>query len=164
MPNNCIHKYYDVDAVQSLKGDGQLSACEVTLIHYEDMGIPKDVAKLGVRHGMWGTVKKLHAGFRAYQNARKSEAPLSRCALMAGLTTKISPDEGTISLEIESSEEEKSDTLDTQCKKGRGGIDWRWVAVGGAAVVIGLHTGLIGKALLIGAGQRAAARRGGKSR
>ncbi|KAG8370341.1 hypothetical protein BUALT_Bualt14G0106700 [Buddleja alternifolia] len=34
------------------KGDSQCSACEILLIHYEDMGIPKDVAKLGVRHGM----------------------------------------------------------------------------------------------------------------
>ncbi|KAL9667428.1 hypothetical protein QQ045_001786 [Rhodiola kirilowii] len=36
--------------VESCKGDGQLTACEVTLVHYEDMGIPKDVAKLRVRH------------------------------------------------------------------------------------------------------------------
>ncbi|KAK9004659.1 hypothetical protein V6N11_042119 [Hibiscus sabdariffa] len=43
--------------VESRKGDGQLYACEVTLVHYEDMGIPKDVAKLGVRHGMWGAGK-----------------------------------------------------------------------------------------------------------
>ena len=48
-----------------------MSACEVSLVHYEDMGIPKDVAKLGVRHGMWGAVKKLNSGLRAYQSARK---------------------------------------------------------------------------------------------
>ncbi|KAK8706469.1 hypothetical protein V6N13_050034 [Hibiscus sabdariffa] len=66
--------------VESRKGDGQLYACEVTLVHYEDMGIPKDVAKLGVRHGMWGAVKKLHTGMRAYQNARKTDTSLSRCA------------------------------------------------------------------------------------
>lgn len=160
MPNKYHLNVDYVDAVQSLKGDGQLSACEVTLIHYEDMGIPKDVAKLGVRHGMWGTVKKLHTGFRAYQTARKSEASLSRCALMARITTKISSDEGTESLEIESSEEDKNELSDINNKKGSGGIDWRWVAVGGAvAVVCGLHTGLIGKAVLIGAGQRAARRR-----
>lgn len=150
-----------MDAVQSLKGDGQLSACEVTLIHYEDMGIPKDVAKLGVRHGMWGAVKKLHAGFRAYQNARKSGAPLSRCALMARITTKISSDNGTESLEIESGEEDKRELLGINNRKtGSGGIDWRWVAVGGAAAIVGLHTGFFGKALLIGAGQRIARRQG----
>ncbi|KAF8392268.1 hypothetical protein HHK36_022610 [Tetracentron sinense] len=42
--------------------DGQFSACEVTLVQYEDMGIHKDMAKLGVRHGMSGTVKKIHSG------------------------------------------------------------------------------------------------------
>ncbi|GKU85826.1 hypothetical protein SLEP1_g444 [Rubroshorea leprosula] len=71
-----------IRAVESRRGDGQLSACEVTLVHYEDMGIPKDVAKLGVRHGMWGAVKKLHSGMRAYQNARKLDTSLSRCALI----------------------------------------------------------------------------------
>ncbi|CAI9118281.1 OLC1v1019825C1 [Oldenlandia corymbosa var. corymbosa] len=146
--------------VQSLKGDGQMSACEVTLIHYEDMGIPKDVAKLGVRHGMWGTVKKLHVGFRAYQNMRKTDASLSRCALMARITTKIASDEGTDPLEPERNEEEKTENVNIAVQKGQGGIDWRWVAVGGAAVAVGLHTGLIGKALLVAAGQRAAKRRG----
>ena len=89
--------------MESRKGDGQLSACEVTLLHYEDMGIPKDVAKLGVRHGMWGAVKKLHSGMRAYQSARKTEASLSRCALMASKTTKISSDTNMHSLDSYSS-------------------------------------------------------------
>ena len=76
-------------AVQSPKQDGQQPmACEVTLVHYEDMGIPKDVAKVGVRHGMWGAVKKLQSGFRAYQLMRKSENILSRSAIMARVTTK----------------------------------------------------------------------------
>ncbi|KAE9455403.1 hypothetical protein C3L33_12695, partial [Rhododendron williamsianum] len=87
-----------IKPVQSRKGDGLLPACEVSLVHYEDMGIPKDVAKLGVRHGMWGTVKKLHSGFRAYQQARKSDSPLSRSALMARITTKITSDENSMIL------------------------------------------------------------------
>ncbi|XP_039015520.1 uncharacterized protein LOC120145867 [Hibiscus syriacus] len=82
-----------IRAVESRKRDGQMSACEVALVHYEDMGIPKDVAKLGVRHGMWGTVKKLHSGMRAYQNARRTDTTLSRCTLMAKITTKMSPNE-----------------------------------------------------------------------
>ncbi|KAL2463686.1 Polyketide cyclase/dehydrase and lipid transport superfamily protein [Forsythia ovata] len=150
-----------IKPVQSRKGDGQLSACEVTLIHYEDMGIPKDVAKLGVRHGMWGTVKKLHGGFRAYQNARKSEASLSRCALMARITTKFSSDEENNSLEPGVCEEERDEVVETERRRDCGGIDWRWMAIGGAvALVCGLQTGLIGKALLVGAGQRVARRRG----
>jgi len=142
--------------VESRKGDGQMSACEVTLLHYEDMGIPKDVAKLGVRHAMWGAVKKLHSGMRAYQNARKSEASLSRSALMARITTKVSFDEGMDSSETVNEEEDRSPAVDIQRHKDHG-IDWKWIAVGGTvALVCGLHTGAIGKALLLGAGQRLA--------
>ncbi|XP_009627905.1 uncharacterized protein [Nicotiana tomentosiformis] len=145
-----------VKPVESNKGDGQLSACEVTLTHYEDMGIPKDVAKLGVRHGMWGTVKKLHNGFRAYQNARKSEAAVSRCAMMARITTKISFDEGVDAFERVSAEGRAGEI---QGQRGDGGIDWKWVAIGATvAVVCGLRTGMIGKAVLLGAGQRIARR------
>jgi len=158
-----VDRYFSswiIKPVQSHKGDGQLSACEVTLIHYEDMGIPKDVAKLGVRHGMWGTVKKLHGGFRAYQNARKSEASLSRCALMARITTKFSSIEGNNLVEPSAGEEERDEVVNTERQRDCGGIDWRWMAIGGAvALVCGLQTGLIGKALLIGAGQRVARRR-----
>uniref|UniRef100_A0A6M2F3X6 START domain-containing protein n=1 Tax=Populus davidiana TaxID=266767 RepID=A0A6M2F3X6_9ROSI len=145
-----------IRAVESRKGDGQMSACEVTLLHYEDMGIPKDVAKLGVRHAMWGAVKKLHSGMRAYQNARKSEASLSRSALMARITTKVSFDEGMDSSETVNEEEDRSPAVDIQRHKDLG-IDWKWIAVGGTvALVCGLHTGAIGKALLLGAGQRLA--------
>uniref|UniRef100_A0A5B7ABK7 START domain-containing protein n=1 Tax=Davidia involucrata TaxID=16924 RepID=A0A5B7ABK7_DAVIN len=149
-----------IKPVQSRKGDGQLSACEVTLVHYEDMGIPKDVAKLGVRHGMWGTVKKLHSGFRAYQHARKSEASLSRSALMARITTKISFDGSADSSDPMSGEEEKGQAEDIESDRDHGGgIDWKWVVIGGTvALVCGLHTGVIGKALLLGAGQRVARR------
>lgn len=147
-----------IRAVESSKGDGQLSACEVTLIHYEDMGIPKDVAKLGVRHGMWGAVKKLHSGMRAYQNARKSETSLSRIALMARITTKI-PSDGSIGcLEPTPGEEERGELVRDQRQK-ENGIDWKWLVLGGTvALVCGLHSGAIGKALLLGAGRRVARR------
>ncbi|CAA0814197.1 Polyketide cyclase/dehydrase and lipid transport superfamily protein [Striga hermonthica] len=157
-----------IKPAQSRRGDSQSSsACEVTLIHYEDMGIPKDVAKLGVRHGMWGTVKKLHAGFRAYQNSQKSETSLSRCALNARVTTRVSFDQesddggdGAISGR-EGGELEAADGKNKVGDGGSVGIDWKWVAVGGAiAVVCGLHTGLIGKAVVVGVGHRIARRRG----
>lgn len=142
-------------AVESRKGDGQLSACEVTLIHYEDMGIPKDVAKLGVRHGMWGAVKKLHSGLRAYQNARKSEAALSRSTI----TTKISLGGSMESLEPASSEEKKGEEAVDDKRQKEHGVDWRWLALGGTvALVFGLRSGAIGKAVLLGVGQRFARR------
>ncbi|XP_065863148.1 uncharacterized protein [Euphorbia lathyris] len=146
--------------VESRKGDGQMSACEVTLLHYEDMGIPKDVAKLGVRHGMWGTVKKLHSGLRAYQNARKAESPLSRSALLARITTKISFDESAEFSESEpvSEEEDREQVVDIERHKDLG-VDWKWIIIGGSvALLCGLHSGTIGKGLLLGAGQRIARR------
>lgn len=142
--------------MESRKGDGHLSACEVTLLHYEDMGIPKDVAKLGVRHGMWGAVKKLHSGMRAYQNARKSGASLSRIAKMANITTKI-PSAGSMeSLGPTRGEERGGPVYD---RRQDHGLDWKWLVLGGTvALVCGLHSGAIGKALLLGAGQRIARR------
>nr|GMD80284.1 stAR-related lipid transfer protein 7, mitochondrial-like [Ipomoea batatas] len=145
--------------VESQKRDGQFSACEVTLTHYEDMGIPKDVAKLGVRHGMWGTVKKLHAGFRAYQNMRKTDAPVSRCATMAGITTKLSSQEYG-QQEVVPREEQSGEVSNVEHGRNGSGIDWKWVVIGGTVALVSLHTGLLGKALLIGAGQRVGRKRG----
>ncbi|OIT18988.1 hypothetical protein A4A49_42840 [Nicotiana attenuata] len=105
---------------ESKKGDGHLSACEITLVQYEDLGM------LGVRQGLCGTVKKLHNGLRAYQNARKSEAAVSRCAMMARITAKISSDVGTGTLERVSGEEEKRETNDIQGQRGGGGIKWKY--------------------------------------
>ncbi|XP_011043689.1 PREDICTED: uncharacterized protein LOC105139073 isoform X2 [Populus euphratica] len=89
-----VDLYYSswcIRAVESKRGDGQLTACEVLLFHHEDMGIPWEIAKLGVRQGMWGTVKKIEPGLRAYQKARASGAELSRPAFMAQMNTKINP-------------------------------------------------------------------------
>ncbi|KAI3867229.1 hypothetical protein MKW98_001663 [Papaver atlanticum] len=84
---------YCIRAVESNKGDGQLSACEVLLFHHEDMGIPREIAKFGIGKGMWGAVKKIEPGLRAYQKSRASTtASLSRCAFMAQLNTKLSAD------------------------------------------------------------------------
>lgn len=147
-----------IKPVESRKGDGQLSACEVTLLHHEDMGIPKDVAKLGVRHGMWGAVKKLHSGMRAYQNARKTDASLSRCALMASKTTRLSSNGNLHSLEDASLMEEREQAINNTQQIGHG-LDWKWVALGGTvAVVLGIHSGAVGRALLLGAGHRFARR------
>lgn len=147
-----------MNAVESLKGDGQLSACEVNLIHYEEMGIPKDVAKLAIRHGMWGGVKKLNSGMKAYQNARKSDSSSPGRALMASITTKISVNESMESLDPVSSEEGKGQVANPKYQKDHG-IDWKWIVIGGTvAVVCALHSGAIGKALLLGAGRRIARR------
>ncbi|KAJ6418865.1 hypothetical protein OIU84_002109 [Salix udensis] len=90
-----VDLYYSswcVRAVELKRGEGQLTACEVLLFHHEDMGIPWEIAKLGVRQGMWGTVKKIEPGLRAYQKARASGAALSQPAFMAQINTKINPE------------------------------------------------------------------------
>ncbi|CAH2052969.1 unnamed protein product [Thlaspi arvense] len=149
-----------IKAVESRKGDGQLSACEVSLVHYEDMGIPKDVAKLGVRHGMWGAVKKLNSGLRAYQTARKPGAVLSRSAQMAGITTKLDMDLLGTSRGEEEEEERSGRAVENarRQQKEQLGVDWKWIVVGGVALACGLHSSAIGKALMVGAGQRLARR------
>ncbi|KAJ0982398.1 hypothetical protein J5N97_010653 [Dioscorea zingiberensis] len=144
-----------IRAVESRRRDGQLSACEVTLIHHEEMGIPKDVAKVCIRHGMWGVVKKLQSGMRAYQVARSSGASLSRCALMAQITTKIPVDVSTALLEQEPSEVADDEEPGSDAIRVHQGIDWKWVVIGGSvAVVLGLQAGVVGKALLFGAARR----------
>ncbi|KAI0504781.1 hypothetical protein KFK09_015734 [Dendrobium nobile] len=148
-----------IKAVESRKQDGQISACEVTLVHYEDMGIPKDVAKVGVRHGMWGAVKKLQSGMRAYQLMRKTETSLSRHAIATQIITKVPSIVNIIDLSGESEAsggDESSKSQSDDPKSGVHGIDWKWIAIGGVAIVCGLHTGLIGKALLIGTARRIA--------
>ncbi|XP_039169236.1 uncharacterized protein LOC120293606 [Eucalyptus grandis] len=76
--------------VESRRGDGQLTACEVLLFHHEDMGIPWEIAKLGVRQGMWGAVKKIDPGLRKYQKERALR-PGHVCAFLAQINTKVSP-------------------------------------------------------------------------
>ncbi|KAL1832432.1 hypothetical protein ACET3Z_002083 [Daucus carota] len=145
-----------IKPVQSHKSD-EKTACEVTLVHYEDMGIPKDVAKLGVRHGMWGTVKKMNGGFRAYQLARKSEAPISRSALVARNTTEINPEENADLLsELICGDNETSGALNVQGRE-QNAIDWKLLVIAGTvALAYGLHRGLISKTFLVGAGKRIA--------
>ncbi|KAL5805298.1 hypothetical protein ACOSQ3_032098 [Xanthoceras sorbifolium] len=65
-----VDLYYSswcIRAVESRRGNGQLTACEVLLFHHEDMGISSEIAKFGIRQGMWGVVKKIEPGLRAYQ-------------------------------------------------------------------------------------------------
>nr|TKR61913.1 hypothetical protein D5086_0000323650 [Populus alba] len=52
----------------------------------------QEIVKLGVRQGMWGTVKKIEPGLHAYQKARALGAELSRPAFIAQINTKINPE------------------------------------------------------------------------
>ncbi|CAA2965835.1 stAR-related lipid transfer 7, mitochondrial-like isoform X1 [Olea europaea subsp. europaea] len=138
-----VDLYYSswyIQAVESRKRDGELSACEVMLFHHEDMGIPWEIG---------GTVRNIDRGFRAYQKARASGAPLSHPAFMAQINTKIDSDY----LKILEGEEESSETqiLDSPGKT-KGGVNIPKLLIIGGAIVIGcsLDRGLLTKPLIFG--------------
>ncbi|PIN24195.1 START domain-containing proteins involved in steroidogenesis/phosphatidylcholine transfer [Handroanthus impetiginosus] len=136
------------------KRDGRLTACEVLLFHHEDMGIPWELAKLGFRQGMWGAVKKIDPGLRAYQNHRSSGAPLSRSALMAQVNTKFSVD-SLESLERTNSTSESEHQVSMDKPSGRGVP--KFLLVGGAiALACSLDRGLLTKAVIFGVARRLA--------
>ena len=132
--------------------NGQLTSCEVLLFHHEDMGIPWEIAKLGVRQGMWGAVKKIEPGLRAYQAARRSGAPLSRCAFMAQINTKVNPDY-LRSLETTNGSSE-IETLNSK-EKPLGKNIPKFLIIGGAvALACSLDRGLLTKAVIFGIARR----------
>lgn len=148
-----VDLYYSswcIRAVESRRGDGEMTACEVLLFHHEDMGIPWEIAKLGVRQGMWGAVKKIEPGLRAYQKLRASGAPLSASASMAQINTKVNLDD--LSKEKESSQEvEISDSPQKPIGKNVPKI----LVVGGAiALACTLDKGLLTKAVIFGVARR----------
>ncbi|KAF8008361.1 hypothetical protein BT93_K2130 [Corymbia citriodora subsp. variegata] len=150
-----VDLYYSswcIRAVESRKNDGQLTACEVLLFHYEDMGIPNEIAKLGIRQGMWGAVKKIEPGLHAYQKARASGAPLSHPAKMAEINTKISP-------EFVKSLEESDDTSEAGkanvVEKPKGGNLPKVLFIGGILVLaFSLNHGLLTKAAIFSVTQK----------
>ncbi|CAL0316653.1 unnamed protein product [Lupinus luteus] len=105
-----VDLYYSSWCIRAVKSrkDSHLTACEVLLFHHEDMGIPWEIAKHGVRQGMWGAVKKFDPGLRTYEKERTSGVPLSRCALAANINTKVTEDY------IRSLEDTTSNTLETE--------------------------------------------------
>ncbi|GLT64644.1 hypothetical protein SLA2020_371240 [Shorea laevis] len=152
-----VDLYYSswcIRAVESRRGDGQLTACEVLLFHHEDMGIPWEIAKLGVRQGMWGAVKKIDPGLRAYQKERASGASLSQCAFMAQINTKVSADY-LRSLESSNSDASELETHDSSKKQSGGNNIPRLLVVGGAIVLAcTLDRGLLTKAVIFGVARR----------
>ncbi|KAH9322076.1 hypothetical protein KI387_016715, partial [Taxus chinensis] len=150
---------WSIRAVESRKGDGRLSACEVVLFHHEDMGIPWEIAKLGVRQGMWGAVKTIERGVSAYKLER-SGAPPSRSAFMARINSKVPADlSRTLGLsskdaqDIMLSSNETNDARDIS--KTRQGNGWKFVIIGGAmALACGLDRGIVSKAIIFGVARR----------
>ncbi|KAK9926440.1 hypothetical protein M0R45_023672 [Rubus argutus] len=152
-----VDLYYSswcIRAVESKRGDGQLTSCEVLLFHHEDMGIPWEIAKLGVRQGMWGAVKKVEPGLRLYQKERAANAPLSRCAKMAQINTKVSADY-LRSVENSTSDSMEVEKSDPSSEKPVGRNIPKALVVGGAIVLAcSLDRGLLTKAVIFGVARR----------
>ncbi|KAE8694304.1 putative beta-1,3-galactosyltransferase 6 [Hibiscus syriacus] len=150
-----VDVYYSswcIRAVESRKGDGQLTACEVLLFHHENMGIPWKIAKFGVRQGMWGTVKKIEPGLRAYQNERASGV-LSHCAFMAQINAKVSADY-LRSFESKSNYSSELETHNSS-KKPTGNNIPKLLVVGGAiALACSLDRGLLTKTVIFGVARK----------
>ncbi|XP_066321052.1 uncharacterized protein [Miscanthus floridulus] len=148
-----VDLYYSswcIRAVESKRGNGGLTACEILLFHHEDMGIPYEIAKLGIRQGMWGCVKKIEPGLRAYQEARAAGEPASRSALMARINTKVG-DNFVRSLESNSDE---SEIVEAEEKPARNHVA-RFLVLGGAvALACTLDQGLLTKALIFGVARK----------
>ena len=143
---------YVFGLVKSRK-DGQLTACEVLLFHHEDMGIPWEIAKLGIRQGMWGAVKKFDPALRIYQKERASGAPLSRCACAAKINTKVTP-EYLSSLENTTSDMIETENEDSSGKPIGRNIPKLLVIGGAIALACTLDQGLLTKAVIFGVARR----------
>ncbi|CAI9086982.1 OLC1v1020930C1 [Oldenlandia corymbosa var. corymbosa] len=148
-----VDLYYSswyIQAVESRKVKGQLSACEVILFHHEDMGIPWEIAKFGVRQGMWGTVRKIERGFRLYQKTRLSGEPISNSAFMAQINTKIDPDYLKSLDQEEEAPEAGLAVEESTNDKPRGGLNIpKLVIIGGVvALACSLDRGMFTKAII----------------
>ncbi|KAL8150327.1 hypothetical protein V2J09_020135 [Rumex salicifolius] len=156
-----VDVYYSswcIRPAESLR-DGQMTATEVILFHHEDMGIPWEIAKLGVRQGMWGAVKKIDPGLRAYHKERLSGASLSQCATLAQINTTV----GTNYLKSleggngnnSATESDNGDSSSTSSRKQNGLQVPKLLIVGGAiALACSLDQGLLTKAVIFGVARR----------
>lgn len=129
-------------------------ASEVIFFHYEDMGIPWEIAKFGIRQGMWGTAKKVEQSFRWYQKERASSKTISHHVAMAEMSTKI--DQNYLSrLECE----EDGGVLETETavvEETQGGLNLPKVLVICGAVILAcsLDRGLLTKGVVFGVARR----------
>lgn len=136
-----------------------MTAVEVIVIHYEEMGIQRDLAKLGIRQGMWGCVKKLEPGIRKYKAMRKLNKPLTPSALIAQISTKVpyplngveKPSTSETQNSIVASSGKGTDKESVEKSKGY----MKWLLLGSAvAVACTVDRGAVGKFLVLGVAKR----------
>ncbi|CAM0908302.1 unnamed protein product [Alopecurus aequalis] len=153
-----VDLYYSSWCIRPVEArNGGMTACEVLLFHHEDMGIPWGIAKLGVQQGMWGCVKRIEPGLRAYQAARAAGEPMSKQAAMAHANTKFVADELTTSEgndEAGPSSSGAKNALAEKPKHWTGNLS-KVVLIGGAvALACSFDQGLLTKAVIFGTARR----------
>lgn len=135
------------------------SKCEVTFFHHEDMGISWEIAKFGVRQGMWGAARKVERGFRLYQQERAFSKTISLHVVMDQMSTKID-EKYLASLESEEEEEEDDEVADmaettTKVAEVVGMKVPKLLLFGGVVMVAcSIDRGLFSKAVIFGVAKR----------
>uniref|UniRef100_A0ACD5UXI7 Uncharacterized protein n=1 Tax=Avena sativa TaxID=4498 RepID=A0ACD5UXI7_AVESA len=150
-----VDLYYSSWCIRPVESrNGGMTACEVLLFHHEDMGIPWSIAKLGVQQGMWGCVKRIEPGLRAYQIARAAGEPMSKYAAMAHANTKFVADELTASEGNSEASSSSNNTVAEKPKHWTGNLP-KVIMIGGAvALACSFDQGLLTKALIFGTARR----------
>ncbi|PWA97133.1 START domain, START-like domain protein [Artemisia annua] len=154
-----VDLYYSswfIQPVESKIGSDQ-PACEVTFFHHEDMGIPWEIAKYGVRQGMWGAARKVERGFRLYQKERASSSTISPHVVMAQMSTKI--DESYLD-SLESNKDQDAKTEETQVvtqEENQAVVAKlsKFLIIGGAIMLAcSIDRGLLTKGVILGVAKR----------
>ena len=132
---------------------GNQPACEVTFFHHEDMKIPWEIAKFGVRQGMWGAAKKVECGFQSYQKERAFSKSISLHVVMAQMSTKI--DKNHLP-SLEPDEDLNLDIEETQAAiRQEKPMVPKLLIIGGAIMVAcSIDNGLLTKAVIFGIAKR----------
>ncbi|XP_023754945.1 uncharacterized protein LOC111903398 [Lactuca sativa] len=149
-----VDLYYSSWFIQSVE-----SKCEVTFFHHEDMGISWEIAKFGVRQGMWGAARKVERGFRLYQQERAFSKTISLHVVMDQMSTKID-EKYLASLESEEEEEEDDEVADmaettTKVAEVVGMKVPKLLLFGGVVMVAcSIDRGLFSKAVIFGVAKR----------
>lgn len=131
-----------------------MTACEVLLFHHEDMGIPWGIAKLGVQQGMWGCVKRIEPGLRAYEIARTTGEPLSKYAAMAHANTKFIADELISAEDNNDAGSTSNKALAEKPKHWTCNIPKVFLIGGAVALACTFDQGLLTKAVIFGTARR----------
>jgi hypothetical protein len=153
-----VDLYYSSWCIRPVESrNGAMTACEVLLFHHEDMGIPWGIAKLGVQQGMWGCVKRIEPGLRAYQTARAAGEPMSKYAAMAHVNTKFVADELNDSegdSEGSSSSNNNNNAMAEKPKHWTGNLPKVFLIGGAVALACSFDQGLLTKAVIFGTARR----------